>query len=183
VAAANAQIGVGLAAYYPDLSFTGGVGFGSNSIRGLAEAPLFIWSLGANLVETIFDGGLRSARVDQYRAQYDQAVAQYRQTVLTSFQQVEDALATLRILETEMKQQAAAVKASERYLQIATDRYNLGLDPYLTVVEAQIALLTNRQTQVNLQMTQKTTTVQLIEVLGGDWNRSALPSPKQLRSD
>jgi NodT family efflux transporter outer membrane factor (OMF) lipoprotein len=178
VAAANAQIGVGLAAYYPNLSLTGGAGFGSNSIRGLAEAPLFIWSLGANLAATIFDGGLRSARVTQYRAQYDEAVAQYRQTVLTSFQQVEDALAGLRILETETQQQAAAVAASERYLQIATDRYNLGLDPYLTVVQAQIALLSSRQTQVNLHMTQMTKTAQLIEVLGGDWSRSQLPEAK-----
>ena len=173
VAAANAQIGVAISAYYPNLTLNGGAGFGSNSFTGLLATPTFVWSVGAQLAETLFDAGLRSATVDQYRAAYDQTAATYRQTVLTAFQQTEDQLAALRVLATELKQQEAAVKASRRYLQLATHRYRLGIDPYLNVVTAQISLLGNQVTLVTLRLSQLSSSVQLIEALGGGWDATA----------
>ena len=116
--------------------------------------------------------GQRAATVAQYRAARDSAVAQYRQTVLTAFQQVEDNLATLRILDQEIQQQDVAVKSSARYLTLALHRYKLGIDSYLNVITAQTTLLANRQTLVNLRTQQMTAAVQLIEALGGGWNAS-----------
>jgi outer membrane protein TolC len=109
-------------------------------------------------------------------------VANYRQTVLTAFQQVEDNLAALRILSQEIQQQDTAVASAERLLAIATDRYQLGLDPYLDVISAQTALLSDRQTAVNLRLQQLTDAVQLIEALGGGWDVSQLPTSKQIAS-
>jgi outer membrane protein TolC len=119
---------------------------------------------------------LRKATVQQYRAQYDETVANYRQTVLTAFQQVEDNLAALRILSQEIQQQNVAINSSQRYLNLATDRYRLGIDPYLNVITAQTTLLANQQTLVNLKMQQITSSVQLVEALGGGWTTSQLPS-------
>jgi outer membrane protein TolC len=139
-----------------------------------------VWSLGASLSETLIDGGARSATVNQYKAAYDQAVATYRQTVLTAFQQVEDDLAELRILNDEVVQQDEAVKTSQHYVQIANDRYKLGIDPFLNVITAQVTLLTNQQTQLTLRIEQLTTSALLIEALGGGWQTSDLPSYKDL---
>jgi NodT family efflux transporter outer membrane factor (OMF) lipoprotein len=175
VAAANAQIGVAAAAYVPNLSLTGAVSAASTSLSGLLSAPTLIWSLGASLAETVFDGGLRSATVDQYKAAYEQTVAVYRQTVLTAFQQVEDGLAGLKYLSKQLKQQTTAVDSANRYLRIATHRWRLGLDPYLDVLTAQTTLLSAQQTQIGVQMQQLTTSVQLIEALGGGWDVSKLP--------
>jgi multidrug efflux pump len=180
MAAANAQIGVAVASYFPSLSLNGAAGFGSNSSVGLLAVPAFVWSVGAQLAETVFDGGLRSATVEQYQAGYDQAVATYKQTVLTAFQQTEDALAGLRILAAELQTQTNAVGSSVRYLKIATNRFKTGIDPYLNVITAQVTLLTNRETEVTLQMNQMTTSVQLVEALGGGWDVSKLPSDKEL---
>jgi NodT family efflux transporter outer membrane factor (OMF) lipoprotein len=178
VAAANAQIGVAMAAYYPNLTLSASAGIAATSLNRLFNAPAFIWSLGATLAETIFDGGLRSAKVEQYKAVYEETVATYRQTVLTAFQQVEDGLSGMKLLELEVKQQSAAVNASTRYVRIAKDRYHLGLDPYLDVLTAQTTLLTSQQTEVTLKMQQITTTLQLIEALGGGWDVSKLPKDK-----
>jgi NodT family efflux transporter outer membrane factor (OMF) lipoprotein len=175
MAAANAQIGVGMAAYYPNLALSGQAGYQSTTLSRLFSAPSFFWSLGATLSETIFDGGLRGATVDQYKAAYDQAVATYRQTVLTAFQQVEDAIAGLRILGQEIDQQDTAVRSAQRYLKIATHRYRLGIDPYLDVITAQTTVLTNQQTAVSLRIQQLTTSAQLIQALGGGWDTSKLP--------
>jgi NodT family efflux transporter outer membrane factor (OMF) lipoprotein len=180
MAEANAQIGIAVSAYFPSISLTGGAGFGSNSLAGLMSLPTFVWSLGATVSETIFDGGLRSATVDQYKSVFDQAVASYRQTVLTAFQQVEDAMTESKTLEKELNQQQAAISSTQRYLKIATDRYKLGIDPYLDVITAQVTLLTNKQTDVTLRMEQMTTSVQLIEAVGGGWNSFLLPTEKQL---
>jgi NodT family efflux transporter outer membrane factor (OMF) lipoprotein len=177
VAQANAQIGIAQAAYYPTLTLSATAGFESSVFSDWFEWPSRFWSVGPALAETLFDGGLRRATVAQYRAAYDQTVATYRQTVLTAFQQVEDNLASLRILSQEVRQQDAAVAASQRLLTIATDRYRLGLDPYLDVITAQSTLLTNQQTDVTLHLDQITATVQLIEALGGGWDRSELPTP------
>jgi len=129
--------------------------------------------------ETLFDAGLRRATVQQYRATYDASVANYRETVLAAFQQVEDNLAALRILSQQIHQQDDAVKSAQETVTLATDRYKTGLDPYLNVIVAQAALLADRQTEVNLEMQQMTDSVQLIEALGGGWEASQLPSQKQ----
>jgi outer membrane protein TolC len=131
-------------------------------------------------LETLFDAGLRAATVEQFRSQYDQTVANYRQTVLTAFQQVEDNLALLRILSVEIQYQDTAVKSAERNLALAMDRYRLGIDPYLNVITAQTSLLSNQEATVNLRIQQMTASVGLIEALGGGWDASQLPSPVQL---
>jgi outer membrane protein TolC len=125
---------------------------------------------------------LRRATVEQYRAQYDESVANYRETVLTAFQQVEDNLAALRILSVEIQQQNAAVTSAERNLSLATDRYKLGIDPYLNVITAQTTLLGAQQTAVNLHIQQMTSSVSLVEALGGGWDSNQLPSQHQLIS-
>jgi NodT family efflux transporter outer membrane factor (OMF) lipoprotein len=176
MAQANAQIGVAKAAYFPTLTLNGGAGFESSSISNWLNWPSRFWSVGPQLAETLFDAGLRKATVAQFQANYDQTVATYRQTVLTAFQQVEDNLSSLRILSQEIGQQDAAVAAAQKFLDIATDRYKLGLDPYLDVITAQTTLLTNQQTAVQLRLQQITASVQLIEALGGGWDASQLPS-------
>ena len=182
VAAANAQIGISKAAYYPAITLSASGGFESSSISSLLNWSSRVWSVGAGLGETIFDAGQRKATVQQFQAAYDGTVATYRQTVLTAFQQVEDELATLRILARQVEQQEAAVKSSERYLALAMHRYKLGIDSYLNVIVAQATYLSNRQTLVNLQIQQMTTSVQLVEAVGGGWDASQMPSRKQLFS-
>jgi len=177
MAQANAQIGIAKAAYFPTLTLSASAGFESSSLSNWLVWPSRFWSVGPQLAETLFDAGLRKATVAQFQANYDATVANYRQTVLTAFQQVEDNLASLRVLSRELAQQDAAVAASQKLLNIATDRYKLGLDPYLDVITAQTSLLTNQQTAVQLRLQQVTATVQLIEALGGGWESAQLPSP------
>lgn len=174
VAQANAQIGIAETAYFPTLTLSASAGFESLSASNWLEWPSRFWSVGPQLAETLFDAGLRRATVQQYEAAYRATVANYRQTVLTAFQQVEDDLAALRILGTEVQQQDTAVRASAHYLDIATDRYKLGLDPYLDVISAQTSLLSNEQTAATLRLQQLTDSVQLIEALGGGWNAREL---------
>ena len=183
VAQANAQIGIAKVAYYPTVSLNGSFGFQSTHIADWFTWPSRFFSVGPALAETLFDAGLRRATVQQFRAQYDQDVALYRQTVLTAFQQVEDGLSGLRILSVEIQQQDTAVASATRNLSIATDRYKLGIDPYLNVLTAQILLLNNEETAVNLRTSQMTTSVLLIEALGGGWDASQLPTPEQIVSE
>ena len=180
VAQANSQIGIAMVAYFPVISLDGSAGFQSTHIADWFTWPSRFFSVGPSLAQTIFDAGLRRATVQQFRAQYDAQVANYRQTVLTAFQQVEDNLAGLRILSVEIQQQDRAVASATRNLTIATDRYRLGIDPYLNVLTAQELLLSNEITAVNLRTTQMTTSVLLIEALGGGWDTSQLPSPRQI---
>lgn len=182
MAQANAQIGVADAAYFPTLTLSASAGFESSTAANWLTWPARFWSVGPSLSETIFDGGLRSATVAQYRAAYDQSVATYRQTVLTAFQQVEDNLASLRILSQEIGQQDEAVGSSQRYVNIATDRYKLGLDPYLDVITAQTSLFSNQQTTVTLHLQQLTASVQLIEALGGGWDVAQMPTSSDIRA-
>jgi NodT family efflux transporter outer membrane factor (OMF) lipoprotein len=182
MAQANAQIGVATSAYYPTLTLSATAGFESSSLSNWLTWPNRFWSVGPTLSETLFDAGLRRATVQQYQAAYDQTVASYRQTVLTAFQQVEDNLAALRILSREIGQQDDAVASAQRLLAIATDRYQLGLDPYLDVISAQTALLSAQQTAVNLRLQQLTADVQLIEALGGGWDVSQMPTSKDIAS-
>lgn len=182
MAQANAQIGVATSAYYPTLTLSVAAGFDSNSLASWLTWPSRFWSVGSSVAETLFDAGLRRATVQQYQAAYSQTVANYRQTVLTAFQQVEDNLAALRILQQELGQQDTAVASAQRLLGIATNRYQLGLDPYLDVITAQTALLGAQQTAVTLRMQQLTAAVQLIEALGGGWDVSQIPSSKDIAS-
>jgi NodT family efflux transporter outer membrane factor (OMF) lipoprotein len=179
---ANAQIGIAVAAFYPNVTLGGSAGFESTVISSLLTWPSRVWSVGPSISETIFDAGLRRATVQQFQAAYDGTVANYRNTVLTAFQQVEDNIAELRILSVEIGQQDTAVKSADRNLQLATDRYRLGIDPYLNVITAQTTLLSNQQTAVNLRIQQMTTSVNLVKALGGGWNASQLPGQSQLIS-
>jgi|SRR5271157_664383 len=180
VAQANAQIGIAKTAFFPNLTLSASAGFQSLSIAKWIEWPSRIWSVGPSLAETIFEGGLRKATVQQYQAAYDQTVANYRQTVLTAFQQVEDNLAALRILANVIEQQDSAVDSAGRSLQEADVRYRAGIDPYLNVIAAQTTLLIDQQTAVNLRMQQMVASVQLIKALGGGWDASQIPSPEEL---
>jgi NodT family efflux transporter outer membrane factor (OMF) lipoprotein len=172
VAEANAQIGVARAAYFPTITLSGSAGYQSTSVGNLFSGPGFVWSVGATMAQTLFDAGLRKAVTEQARAKYQGTVANYRQTVLTAFQEVEDNLSTLRILSLELQQQNAAVESSQRYLTLADTRYQSGMDIYLDVIIAQTALLSNQRTALNLRMEQMTASVQLIKALGGGWNVS-----------
>jgi NodT family efflux transporter outer membrane factor (OMF) lipoprotein len=180
VAEANAQIGVTKAAFFPSLTLSGAAGFASTALTSWFTWPARFFSLGPTLSQTLFDKSRRAAANEQARADYDGTVANYRQTVLTAFQEVEDNLAALRILSRELEQQDAAVKSSERTLSLANERYKSGIDSYLNVITAQTTLLTNQRTEVNLRMQQMTATVELIKALGGGWNASQLPTPKEL---
>jgi NodT family efflux transporter outer membrane factor (OMF) lipoprotein len=180
MAQANAQIGVARAAYFPSLTLSASAGLESSSIAKLFTWPSRFFSAGPQMSETLFDGGLRRATMQQYRANYEETIANYRQDVLTAFQQVEDNLASLRVLSQEVQEEDEAVTSAQRNLKIATDRYRLGLDPYLNVITAQTALLNNEQTTVNLKMEQMTSSVQLIEALGGGWDASQLPSASSM---
>jgi NodT family efflux transporter outer membrane factor (OMF) lipoprotein len=182
VAQANAQIGIARAAYFPTVTLSAAAGLESTVIASWFTWPSRFFSIGPAAAETIFDAGLRRATMEQFRAQYDETVANYRQTVLTAFQQVEDNLAMLRILSVEIQFQDTAVKSAEKTLAIAQDRYKLGIDPYLNVLTAQTSLLSNQETAVNLRIQQMTASGGLIEALGGGWNASQLPSPVQLTS-
>jgi NodT family efflux transporter outer membrane factor (OMF) lipoprotein len=170
VAQANAQIGVAKAAYYPSITLTATGGLQNLSLAQWFAWPSRVWSVGPNLAETLFDAGLRKATVQQFQASYDQTVANYRQTVLTAFQQVEDNLAAMRILSETVEQQDAAVRSAERGLREATVRYSAGLDPWLNVLNAQTLLLASRQTAVNYCSQRMIASVQLIKALGGGWN-------------
>lgn len=182
MAAANAQIGIAASAFYPNVTLTGGVGGFGSSERGLFELPLLFWSVGASLVETLVDGGLRSATVEQYQGRFEQTVANYRQTVLSAFQQVEDNLAALRILSEQEIQQNLAVKSAEKTLRLAVQRYQTGLDPYLNVLTAQVSLLGNQQAQIRIRLNQFLASIQLIEALGGGWDSSELTPEKILKN-
>ncbi len=182
VAEANARIGVAKAAFYPTLTLSGSAGFESARLGDLASWPSLAWSVGATLAQTLFDGGKRNAVTEQAQAVYQQTVANYRLTVLTAFQEVEDNLSTLRILSRELEQQHAAVKSSQRLLALSNDRYKLGIDSYLNVITAQATLLSNQRADMNLQMQQMVANVQLIKALGGGWDVSQMPSDKQLES-
>jgi NodT family efflux transporter outer membrane factor (OMF) lipoprotein len=180
IAQANAIIGVEKAAYYPTLNLTGAGGLQSSSIAKLFSLPALFWSLGASATQILFDAGLRNATVAQYTATYNANVAGYRQTVLTAFQQVEDYIASLRILSQQIAKQGSAIQAAQRYLDIAMARYQTGLDPYLDVITAQTTLLSDQQTMVNLRVSEMTAAVQLIQSLGGGWDTTQLPTPTQV---
>ena len=175
VGAANAQIGIAIAAYYPNISLTGTGGMLSGSPGTWIQGPSEMWSLGASAVELLFDAGRRHAFTQQARDAYEQQVANYRQSVLNAFQEVEDNLAALRILDQESGVQAAAVAAAQRSLTISTSRYKGGVTTYLEVLTAQTSQLSNERTEADITTRQYVASVQLILALGGGWDTSQLP--------
>ncbi len=183
VAASNEQIGITKAAFYPTLSLTASAGLESGSIANWFTWPSRFWSVGPQLAETAFDAGRRRALVGQAQAAYDVTVANYRETVLTAFQQVEDNLAALRVLEQEAQAEEEAVKSAQSSLDISTYQYKAGTVAYLSVITAQAALLQNQIQAVNILTRRMTSSVLLIEALGGGWNASQIPSAHDLLSD
>ncbi len=180
-AAANAQIGVAKAAYYPSLTLSASGGFQSNSFGNLLTLPSRVWSLGPALAETIFDGGARQAQTAQAIASYDAAAAVYKQTVLTGFQEVEDNLAALRILEEEAKVQDETVKLARYSVQLALNQYKAGLTNYTSVVTAQATALTAENSALSIQNRRLAASVQLIAALGGGWSQAELPETATLK--
>jgi NodT family efflux transporter outer membrane factor (OMF) lipoprotein len=170
VAEANAQIGVARAAYFPALGLTASADFVSSALGDLLSGPALVWSVGASLSQTLFDGGKRAGVTSQAWAAYDGTVANYRQIVLSAFQNVEDSLSTLRILAIELGQQNMVVKASRDFLDLARTSYNTGVGPYADVIVAQTAMLNNQKAVLSVQMAQMTASVQLIKALGGGWD-------------
>jgi len=180
MAAANAQIGIATAAYYPNLTLSAQGGFESSALQNLFTWPSRFWSVGPAVSETIFDAGLRRATVNQFIAVYNADVAAYRQTVLTAFQQVEDSMAAVRILSKQIQQQEQAVESAQQFLKLSQARYETGVDTYLNVLIAQTTLLTDQQQLASLHTQEMTASVQLIEALGGGWDRTQLPAPAQV---
>ena len=177
---ANALIGVETAAFYPSFSLSIEGGFESSTFKSWFTWPARFFSLGPSASQTLFDGGLRRATIAQYKAQYEADVASYRQTVLTAFQQTEDSLASERILAKQLQQQQDVVAAAQRYYNLSVVRYRTGVDTYLNVFTAQNSLLSDQQSQVTLRVQQMTSSVQLIEALGGGWDTTQLPSEKEV---
>jgi len=185
VASANEQIGVATAGYYPTLTLSGLFGFETSSSFASCCSQLFTypsryWSLGAQMAQPLFNGFLTRAQVDAARAAYDGTVATYRQTVLTGFQEVEDNLAALRILEREAKVQEAAVTAAEQSVQLYLNQYKAGTISYLDVVVVQAALLNNQRTAVTILGNRMNAAVLLVKALGGGWQATDLPTPDDL---
>ncbi len=180
MAEANAAIGIAYAAYYPNLTLTGAAGFESSAFSKWLSWPSRFWSVGASIPETIFDAGLRRATVQQNVAIYNADLASYRQTVLTAFQQVEDSLAEVRILSKEIQQEQQAVESAQAFLKLEQARYDTGVDPYIDVLIAQTTVLADQQTLNGLQVQQMTSSVALVEALGGGWDRSQLPTTQQV---
>ena len=169
VAAANDQIGIAQSAFYPDLVLSATGGMESSTLTNWLSAPARMWSIGPSLVGTLFDGGRRSAMTKKARAQYDASAADYRQTVLTAFQEVEDNLASLRILQQESSTQDEAVVSAKKTLQLELDQYRIGTVDYLEVVTAQSTALANERTAVDLERRQMDASVLLVKALGGIW--------------
>lgn len=178
MAAANAQIGVAIAAYFPDLTLTGTTGFAGKAVDGLFQAPNAVWSFGGNATATLFDFGLRSAQVHQARAAYDAAVANYRQAVLSAFQQVEDQLATLRILEAQYAVQDQTVKSANEAVRLTLNEYKAGTVAYTTVVTAQATALADAQALLQIRQNRLNASVALVQALGGGWDAATLGKPE-----
>jgi NodT family efflux transporter outer membrane factor (OMF) lipoprotein len=176
MAAANEQIGIARAAYFPTLNLAALAGLQGSSLLSWFNWPSRFWAVGASMSETLFDGGRRRATTESARAGYDASVANYRQTVLTSFQQVEDNLVVLRELSTESAQQRDATTAAEEALRLFENRYAVGVDTYLQVVTSQTTALANERNDIDLMRRRLEANVLLIKAVGGGWDVSILPS-------
>ncbi len=177
----NALIGVAVAAYYPDITLSALFGYAGNPLGSLISSANRVWSLGASATDAIFQGGARSAAVRAARATYDQSVATYRQTVLTAFQQVEDALSGLRLLGEQEAVERQTVVDATRAAQIALNEYRAGTQAYTAVITAQNTLLAAQQTLLSIQQSRLTDAVLLVQALGGGWRTAELPDRNWLQ--
>ena len=182
MAAANEQVGIATAAFYPALTLAATAGFQSTRFTTWIGWPSRFFSIGPVLAQTIYDGGRRRAQLAQTRATFDATVAAYRQTVLTAFQQVDDQLSTLRILSDEFVTVNDSARAAERALNLSTLQYKAGTTSYLTVITAQATALAAQRTEVDLLTRRLTASVNLIQALGGGWDATQLPSPKDVQT-
>jgi NodT family efflux transporter outer membrane factor (OMF) lipoprotein len=182
VAAANTNIGLAQTAFYPTLTLSGTAGIQNTSLVNLFTWPSRVWSVGPSLAQTLFDFGRRKATVQEFEAVYDAQVASYRQTVLSAFQEVEDNLASLRVLAQESVEQDAAVAAAEQSLALETDRYKAGTDTYLNVITTQQLALNDERDAVSILQRRMVSAVALVSALGGGWNASTLPDANTIRS-
>lgn len=180
LAEANATIGIGYGAFFPQVTISAAGGFEASTLKHLFDWPSRFWSIGPSASQIIFDGGLYRAELHQYEAAYNADLASYRQTALTAFQQVEDALAGTRIYSQQILRQQDAVQSSQQYLDMEMQRYNTGVDPYIDVVTAQTTVLSNQETLNALHVSEMLSAVELVQALGGGWDRSQLPTPGQV---
>ena len=180
LAEANAVIGIGYGAFFPDVTLSASGGLEASTFTKWFSWPSRFWSIGPSVSQTIFNGGLYRAELHQYSAIYNADVANYRQTVLTAFQQVEDYLAGTRIYSQELISQQAAVNSAQELLNLEVGRYETGIDPYIDVLTAQTTLLTDQETLATLHINLMVSSVDLIQALGGGWDVSQLPTPKQV---
>ncbi|HZB93094.1 MAG TPA: efflux transporter outer membrane subunit [Stellaceae bacterium] len=181
MAAANAQIGIAIAAYYPDLTLSADYGFTGDRLAKLVEAANRLWSVGGSLSETVFDAGLRSAQVEAARATYDQDIANYRETVLTAFQQVEDELAALGILARQQVVEDNTVRLAREAERLTLNQYQQGTQPYTAVITAETTRLTNEVTALGILQSRLIASVDLVEALGGGWSATDLPTPEEVK--
>ena len=179
LAEANATIGIGYGAFFPQVTLSASGGLESATFEHLFDISSRTWSIGPSVSQVLFNGWLYRAELHQYVAQYNADLSNYRQVTLTAFQQVEDSLVATRVYSQQILRQQEAVKASQDYLSLELDRYNIGVDPYVDVVIAQNTLLSDQETLNSLQVDEMTSTVQLVQALGGGWDRSQLPTPDQ----
>ena len=180
---ANAQIGVEIASFYPDVTLSASGGFSGSQLSTLFSAANTVWSLGTTATETLFEGGIRSAAVRAAEASYDSAVANYRETVLTAFEGVEDQLASLRILKEEAEAQRLAVQAAYQSVTVALNEYNAGTQAYTTVITDETSALSDAETALTVQQDRLVASVTLIEDLGGGWDTGHIPSKGSLQTN
>ena len=179
LAEANATIGIGYGAFFPQVTLGLGGGLESSTFKHLFDITSRTWSVGPSVSQVVFNGGLYRAQLHQYEAIYNTDLATYRQTVLTAFQQVEDALSSTRIYSQQILAQEEAVKSAQQFLDLEMERYHAGVDPYVDVVTAQTTLLNDQVALNSLHVSEMLSSVQLVQELGGGWDRSELPSPTQ----
>ena len=182
MAAANAELGLAYTAFFPSLTLSLDGGFESSLFKHLLDWPSRFWSVGPSFSQPLYNAALKPTLHEEV-AIYNADVASYRQTVLTAFQQVEDFLAQTRILSQQIRQQREATASAEAALKLEMDRYQTGIDPYIDVVTLQNTLLTNQQQLASLQIEQMTGAVQLVQALGGGWDVSQLPTPRQVTAE
>jgi NodT family efflux transporter outer membrane factor (OMF) lipoprotein len=182
MAAANAQIGVAEAAFFPTVTLSADIGTEASTLGSLFSAPSKLWSFGGNLTQTLFDAGLNQATVAQYRAAYEATIANYRQTVLTGFQQVEDELAAQRILAGQAKVQDSAVTAAREAERIIDNQYKAGTVAYTSVIVAETTALADAETAANIRQSRLVASVALIQALGGGWERTQIPTLPQIEA-
>jgi NodT family efflux transporter outer membrane factor (OMF) lipoprotein len=180
LAEANATIGIGYGAFFPDVTLSAAGGFEASAFQHWFDWPSRFWSIGPSVSQTLFNGGLYRAQLQQYTATYNADVAIYRQTSLTAFQQVEDYLAATRILSQQVIKQREAADAAQTTLNLEMGRFETGLDPYINVTTAQVTLLSDQEALVTLQIQEAVASIELIQALGGGWDLSQLPTPAQL---